>query len=181
MKTILAALAGAAILAAPLPVLAQSHGGGSGSHGGGGGFHGGGFHGGPGPAAIGGYHPGGVRPAYGSGPHYGDGEGHYAGGYRGDHGYSHYRGGYPYYAGGLGLGFALGLNAGYGPWSYGSPWYDYYDAPFYGYSRTVTVENNTPPPPVYDAAPPAPAAQAAPACGSWSWDAARQAYNWVPC
>jgi hypothetical protein len=180
LKTILAALAGASILAAPLPVLAQTHDGGGGFHGGGGvgGFHGGGFHGGPGPASIGGYHPGGgVRPGYGSGTHYGYGAGRYAGGY---HGYSHYRGyggyrGYPYFAGGLGLGIALGLSASYDPW-----YYDYYDAPFYGYSETVTVENDAPPPPVYDAAPPA--AQAAPAaCGSWSWDAARQVYNWIPC
>jgi hypothetical protein len=77
---------------------------------------------------------------------------------------------------GLGLGFALGLSA-YDPW--------YYDWPYYGYYAPY------PPPPAYYADYPPPAAVAAPppvdearppaACGSWSWDAARQAYNWVPC
>lgn len=124
-KPIVAALAGASLLALPLAATAQQHHSGGGFHGGAA-FHGGGFR-------AGGFHGG-------------------YGGWRG--------GGYPF-VGGLGLGLALGAY----PW-----YYDY--GPAYGYYPDYA----------YDAPPPAAAVQPAPsACGSWSWDAGANRYNWVPC
>lgn len=95
----------------------------------------------------------------------------------------HFRGGhfFPFYGASFGLGLALGLNSFYDPWFHG-----FYDGPYpyYGYYAPY------PPPAGY--APPAPGAEPAPpsgeaaaqppaACGSWSWDTAKQVYNWVPC
>jgi hypothetical protein len=163
LKSIIAALAGASLLAIAMPAAAQHAGGGG--HGGssGGGMHSGGFsHGGVAgrPGFEGGHFHGGFshegfagRPGF-------DGDRFHRGFHRGF-------GGDPFAFAGLGLGFALGLNA-YDPW--------YYDGPYYGYYPDY------PPPPAYSyAPPPANAAPPPAACGSWSWDAARQAYNWVPC
>ncbi len=92
---------------------------------------------------------------------YHGGYGGYRGGYRGYRGY----GGYPYFVGGVLLGAAL-----WSPWYYGYPgyYYDYPDPYYYG-------------PPVAAPPPGVAPAPAAPACGSWVWDAANAKYNWVTC
>ncbi len=160
MKTILAALASVALLAAPLasiPTPAAAHGGGgSGFHGGGGGFRGGGgFHGGGDFHGGGGFRGGGFHGGY---------RGGYGGGYGG------------YYLGAGGLGFALGLD--YGDLGfYGDP-YDYDDYAAYGIGGPDPYgydgADAPPPPGAYQAGPPQ-------ACGSWSWDTARSTYDWIPC
>jgi hypothetical protein len=168
MKTLVAALAGAALITAPMTVQAQSHGGGhgGGGHGFGGGFHGGGFHGG-------GFH-GGFR---GGGFHRGFG----------------FYGAPFFYGAGLGLGLAY-----YDPWFWGYPGYGYYGYPAYydydydygddyapppggysgGYYRGTMPEDDaaTGPnagPAGSEAAPPA-----ARACGTWRWDSTAQKYQW---
>jgi hypothetical protein len=156
LKTTIAALAGASLLTLAMPAVAQ-HGGEGWGHGGGSGMHGHGLGGGS--------------------PHGGFGRGGFAGHrFDGGRGFRHFHDRSFAFAG-LGLGFALGLSF-YDPW--------YYDWPYYGYYAPY------PPPPgyYYDDYPPAAAVAARPpvaaapppaACGSWSWDAARQTYNWVPC
>jgi hypothetical protein len=146
LKSLIAALAGASLLAIAMPAAAQHGGGGHG----GGGFSGGGMH------SSGGMHGGGMHSG-------GFSRGGFAGhrGFDGGHFHREFHrgfGGDPFAFSGLGLGFALGLNA-YDPW--------YYDGPYYGYSAYPARPAYAAPPPV--------------ACGSWSWDAARQVYNWVPC
>ncbi len=164
MKTILAALASVALIAAPITASAQHGGGGGGGwHGGGGGWRGGGggWHGGGGWRG-GGFRGGGFR-----------GGGYYRGG-------GFYGGGYPYFLGGLAFGLAFS-----DPWIYDYPAYygwgpawgpDYYD---------YDDDYDGPPPGAHGpgAAPSAPQGQAPtrPACGSWVWDASRGKYNWVGC
>ncbi len=177
MKKILAALASATLMTAPLvslptPALAQHHGGGGGGwHGGGGG---GGWHGGGGWG--GGYHGGGW------------------GGYRGYRGGYYGWGGYPYFWGGLALGYYAA-----DPWYYDYPAYYGY-APYYGggysYDSTGPADGDYeegPPPSSADRAPPAynppsgvhagqgPQSQSPQACGQWVWDAGANKYNWVGC
>jgi len=185
LKTFVAALAGASLLGLAVPAAAQHHGGGGGSRGGpsseaahsgwsrsdsarGGGWS----HGGAGwSRGSGGWSRGSTaRPGWG---------GRFAGG----HGYypRHYYRGYPYAFAGFGLGLAFGLAAD--PWYYGGP---YYGGPYYGGSY---YSYDGPPPPAYYedipppavGAPPPEAAQPPAACGSWSWDAANQKYDWIPC
>jgi hypothetical protein len=182
LKVLLATLAAASLLAAPLAASAQARQGGGGFHGGGGAAAsgGGGFHGGGGNSGGGVGRPGGGY-GHGAGGWSGNGGGHsYNGGrYYGRGGYGRYGGyrSYPYYfGGGVGLGFALGLSAG-------APWY--YDAPYYGYyyPRYTYYDDGGPAPDGYvvDQAPPPAANQAPAACGSWSWDPARETYTWIPC
>ena len=195
LKTVLVTLASASLLAAPLPVFAQSHhgGGGSAGHGAssGGGRHGaGGFGRGTasghaaggrgggshisGGQAGGNRHGGGYRVA---GRGYGDGHGRDRRSYSSHRGY----GGYPYYyGGGFGLGFALSRSSGY-PSYYSTPYYGYYDTPYYGLyeSRTVVVDQQYLDPRTYDTAPVR--GPPADACGSWAWDEAAAVYNWIPC
>jgi hypothetical protein len=173
MRTVLAALAGASLLAAALPAAADSHhgGGGGGSSRGSAGASQGAWHGGGSGNWRGG--SAGARSDWRGG---GSGFNHFHGGR------DHFRGA-PLVFGGFGLGFALGLEAGY-------PWY--YDAPFYGYYPGYAYAVAPRPyayPPTYDDgayAPPPPAASGAAspppaACGSWRWDTVKQVYNWIPC
>jgi hypothetical protein len=188
LKPVLAALAGASLLALAFPAAAQHHGGGF--HGGGGGgtapapggpgatagapgggFHGGGPRGGGisrGGAASGGWRGGGWSDGRSSG----GGRGYYPGG-----GYSYN----PWAYGSFGLGLALGLEAR-------DPWY--YDYPYYGYrsyevSETMPDDGyddhrpygyaaEQPPPTAADRDPP-------PGCGSWSWDPRQDVYTWNAC
>ena len=172
MKTFVAALAGASLLGLAVPAAAQHHGGGGGSRGGpsSGAAHSGWSHGGAGwSRGSGGWSRGSAaRPGWG---------GRFAGG----HGYypHHYYRGYPYAFAGFGLGLAFGLAAD--PWYYGGPYYgggyySYYDA---GPPPPAYDDDDAPPPAV--AAPPPEGAQPPAACGSWSWDAAHQKYDWIPC
>jgi hypothetical protein len=157
LKTTIAALAGASLLTLAMPAAAQHHGGDGWSHGG--------VSGTGGRSASGGGSPrGGV-------PHGGYAGGHFYGGpgFRNFHDRSF---GYA----GLGLGFALGLSF-YDPWYYDEPYYGYY-AP---YPPPPNYYDGYPPPGAGAAPPPVAAAPPPAACGSWSWDAAKQAYNWVPC
>jgi hypothetical protein len=94
----------------------------------------------------------------------------------GDHHFHRHFVGFPVFLGGFGLGFGLGL-AAYDPWFYGAPYYGYYG--YYDYPPPPAYYG--PPPPSSQAAPPPAAAEPPAACGSWSWDAAKQVYNWVPC
>jgi hypothetical protein len=161
MKTIIAALASASLLAAPMalgptPAVAQhSHGGFGGGHGGfggHGGWHGGGFHGG-------GFHGGGFRGGF------------HDHGFRGDG-----------FFGGAFLGLALGA-------AIADSWY--YDYPdYYGYYGPYPVDYDGvapygdgpdgPPPPQSQSSPQG-QAQPGQACGSWSWNAAQSKYNWIGC
>ena len=181
MKTLIAALAATALVAAPLGAQAQAHGGGRG----GGGFS----H----ASAAGGYHGGG---AYRGGGGY-RGGGYRGGGYGGYGWRGGYGGGYAPYWGGFGLGLAFGA-AAYSPWAYGYyPSYygyypAYYDQPPYASSYDEYYDDNYDgdegPPPAGDApsvrAPVASSAQAAPtasgqACGQWVWHADQQRYQWA--
>ncbi|MBS0332732.1 MAG: hypothetical protein JSS35_08200, partial [Proteobacteria bacterium] len=123
MKTIVAALAGASLLALAVPAVAESphSGGGSGgwSHGGGsGGMHGGGMAGAPG----GGWSHGG-NWSRGGFAHSGAPSG-FAGrsGFSGHPGFNHFHGfhgrPYPFYGASFGLGLVAGLSF-YDPWYYG--------------------------------------------------------------
>jgi hypothetical protein len=165
LKTIVAALGCASLLAAALPAAAES------SHGGGWG-HGS-------SSSSGGRASGGGRSAAPGGF---AGRSGFAGGFRHGYGYGprFVRFGYPFYAANFGLGFALGLSV-LDPWYWDSPYEygGYYPAypPPGGYYYPA-------PPPSGQAGPPPSAAGAAPppaACGSWAWDSAKQTYNWVPC
>jgi hypothetical protein len=170
MKKIVAALASASLLAAPLalgptPAMAQHSHGGMGGHsfaGRGAGFHSSGFRGG---------FRGGYRGGFNRG-------GYYRGGY--------YRG-YPFAGAAIGLflGAAIadswyddypGYYGYYGP--YGSPYADdYYAVPP---PPDAYDDDGAPPPPQYQS-PPQGAAGPGQACGSWSWNAAQSKYDWVPC
>lgn len=167
MKTFVAALAGASLIALAAPAAAEPN------------HHSGWGHSSDAAASSGGFRgPGGYgRSAYA------------AGGY-GFH--PRFVGfvGYPYYFADFGLGFALGL-------SVVDPWY--YDGYYAPYGSYYAPYGPPPPPggyyypapgaayapPASQAAPPPPSAGAsqppAAACGSWSWDQAKQTYNWVPC
>lgn len=170
MKTIIAALAGASLLALAAPAAAQSHHGGwshgsssSTSSGGSGGW----AHGSPsgsGGQAV----PGGIS------------RGGFAGGRAFDGGHHHFRA-FPVFLGGFG--FGLGL-AAFDPWFFDGPFYGYWEPyPAYGwnYPGYGPPPAYYPPPPRNDAAPPPAAQQPPAACGSWAWDSAKQVYNWVPC
>jgi hypothetical protein len=197
LKTIIAALAGASLLAAGAQAAAQSHHGGwshdtgGASATGGGWAHGSGGTGGTGggwthgtsgvPAGASGAAtapsagmPGGVsRSGF---PH-----GTFAGSRTFDHDFHHHFRSFPVFVGGFG--FGLGL-AAFDPWFLDSPFYGYWAPyPYYAYGYAPYG----PPPPYYtppvprgEAAPP-PAAQPPAACGSWAWDSVKQVYNWIPC
>jgi hypothetical protein len=169
MKPLVAALASASLLAAPFlaaptSALAQHHG----SRGSWGGGASGSMSAGSG-ASHGGW-------THGSGGSWSGGTwaGHHMDG--GFHHFHHDR--FPVFFGGFGLGLALG--AAWDPW--------WWDGPYYGWAPYPAYAVGGPPPAAYggDAPPPgAPAPQAAAppaaACGSWSWDAAKGQYNWIPC
>ena len=109
-------------------------------------------------------------------------------GFSGRPGFSHFHhfGGprfFPFY----GAAFGFGLASFYDPWFYG-----FYDGPYpyYGYYAPYPPPAGyyyppgaaAPPPGAPPIAAPPSASQPPPAaCGSWSWDAAKQIYNWVPC
>jgi hypothetical protein len=205
MRTVLAAAASVALLAAPLaitPSQAQAQSRGGGYHGGGGGgFHGGGGNGGMrqgGFSSRGASSPSFNRSsdavrsgggAYRGGASYA--RGRYAGGYRsyaGRRGYYGY-GGYPYFYGGLGLGLALGAT-----YAYNDPWFYGYDGYYGGYGAPdVISERQTyvsePPPADYgpDGAyalqnqRPQANAPTGTACGAWKWDESETTYHWIPC
>jgi hypothetical protein len=206
MRTVLAAAASVALLAAPLAITpsqaqAQSRGGGGYHGGGGGGFHGGGGNGGVRQGGFGSQgasspsfnrSSGAVRSgggAYRGGASYA--RGRYAGGYRsyaGRRGYYGY-GGYPYFYGGLGLGLALGAT-----YAYNDPWFYGYDGYYGGYGAPdVISERQTyvsePPPADYgpDGAyalqnqRPQANAPTGTACGAWKWDESETTYHWIPC
>jgi hypothetical protein len=169
LKTIVAALGCASLLATALPAAAQS------SHHSGGWGHS--SAGSPSGVGVGSSHSGFPGGSFG-------GRSGFAGGFHHGFGPRHVHFGYPFYAADFGLGFALGLSV-IDPWYWDSPYYygGYY-APYPppgGYYPPPP--GAYPPPPPGQAAPPPPGAAAPPAaaCGSWSWDAAKQAYNWVPC
>lgn len=162
MKTIVAALAGASLLATALPAAAES------AH-----------HGGFGRSSAAGAPGFGGRTGFGSGRF----------GFRGGGRFCCFGG--PFF----GLGLAVGL-AAYDPWWFDSPYYGYYGYGYYGPYPPYGAYPPPPPggyyPPPNGAGPPpgappmagpqnAPGASAPAACGSWSWDAGKQAYNWVPC
>lgn len=162
MKTMLAALASASLLATSLAAVA-----------------------GPAEAQA----RVGARGAVVSQPHFRGGGGGFRGGYSPGWGY---RGGYRGYSGGAWagatLGFALGANLAY-PWYYGPPvgYYGYPDYGYYGGYVAPAPEGYAGDPWAYDygtsvASPSTPGAQPpAQACGSWSWDQAQSKYNWIPC
>jgi hypothetical protein len=171
VKPVLAALASITLVAAPAAASAQhNHGGGHFSGGTGSGWHSGG----------GGNWRGGGSWAGGG---WRGGSGGWAGGWRGGGFRGHDRGCWGCFGGGLAFGLALG--SAWDPW--------YWDAPYYGYPAYTVIERGDAYPDdgyyydrynrEYDAAPPPSsyAAPAAPACGSWQWDAGRQQYNWLPC
>jgi hypothetical protein len=184
LKTIIAALAGASLLAAGVPAAAQSH-------------HGGWSHGSGGTSATGGgwTHGTSGAPAGMSGaataPAGASGgvsrSGFPAGGFAGsrtfdqNHFHHHFRG-FPVFLGGFG--FGLGL-AAFDPWFFDGPFYGYWAPyPYYAYGYAPygpPPPYYTPPAPRGDAAPPPAAAQPPAACGSWAWDSVKQVYNWVPC
>ena len=145
MSRLLGVATAAALILTPLAAVAQGHGGhGYGGHGG---YGGGEYRG-----SYGGYRGGGGY--YGRGGY----------GYRGQYGY---RGGY--FAGGLGLGIALGAY----------PWHPYGGPAYYGYGPSYSsYYDYGPPPPVYADAPVA--SGPALACGAWSWIADQNRYLWVP-
>jgi hypothetical protein len=207
MRTVLAAAASVALLAAPLAITpsqaqAQSRGGGGYHGGGGGGFHGGGGNGGMRQGGFSGR--GASSPSFnrssdavrsGGGAYRGGASsyarGRYAGGYRsyaGRRGYYGY-GGYPYFYGGLGLGLALGAT-----YAYNDPWFYGYDGYYGGYGAPdVISERQTyvsePPPADYgpDGAyalqnqRPQANAPTGTACGAWKWDESETTYHWIPC
>jgi hypothetical protein len=209
MRTVLAAAASVALLAAPLALTpsladAQSRGGGGGYHGGGGGgggFRSGGGNGG-GWSGRGASSPsinssGGSAVRSSGGGSYRGGasyaRGRYAGGYRGYSGHRGYYGygGYPYFYGGLGLGIALGATYAYNdPWFYG---YDGYYGGGYGAPYVIsdrqTYVTEAPPPADYgpDGAyalqnqRPQANAPTGTACGAWKWDESETTYHWIPC
>ena len=168
MKTLIAALAGAALIITPMAAQAQH----SGGHGGG--FHGGGFHGG-------GFHGGGFHGGF------------RGGGFRG----GFHRGffGDPFFFGaGLGLGYYYADPwfwgyPGYG--YYGYPAYDdddsyggaSYGGGSSGYYRGSMPSDDGPgaPGPNDRAAAPPSANGPAQACGSWRWDSSAQKYQWDGC
>jgi hypothetical protein len=177
LKTIIAALAGASLLALAAPATAQSHhgwshGSSSGSSSSRGGSGASSAPGGSGGQAVaGGVSRGGFQ------------RGGFAGGagFGADRFHHHFHG-FPVFLGGFG--FGLGL-AAFDPWFFDGPYYGYWEPyPYYAYGASYG-----PPPPAYypptrgEAAPPPPAAAQQPpaACGSWAWDSAKQVYNWVPC
>ena len=155
MKTILTLL-GCAALLAPLPAAAQSH-----------------------------HHDSG----HWSGNHWQGGH------WTGDHFHGHWErrawGHYPYAYDGFGLGFGLGAALAY-PWRYDYPadyysYYNYYGAydeadppPYYGYDDNMTDERDWDDKPLPQTQAPSPR-RSAQVCGSWSWDADAQRYNWIPC
>jgi hypothetical protein len=187
LKTIIAALAGASLLAAGAPAAAQSrHGDGNHDTGmrpmGGGWTHGtsgapagvsGATAAAPAPGMTGGVSRGGF-------PH-----GTFAGSRTFDHDrdrFHHHFRGFPVFVGGFG--FGLGL-AAFDPWFFDSPFYGYW-APYpyyaYGYAPYGPPPSYyTPPTPRGDAARPPAVEQAPAACGSWAWDSVKEVYNWVPC
>jgi hypothetical protein len=182
LKTIIAALAGASLLALAAPAAAQSHGGGWGHGSSNGGTGGGWTHGSSGGAPSGSGRQG-APGASGASPRGGFQHGGFAGGraFDGDHFHHHFHG-FPVFLGGFG--FGLGL-AAFDPWFFDGPYYGSWEPyPYYAYGAPYG-----PPPPAYyypptraESAPPGPAAAPPPAaCGSWAWDSAKQAYNWVPC
>jgi len=162
MKKLIAALASAALITAPMAALAQGHGGGHGGGGHGfGGFHGGGFHGG-------GFHGGGFRGGFGGPFFWGAGFGL-----------------------GLGLAYDPWF-WGYPPYGYygyyGYPAYYEYDynddapAGSSSYYRGSMPSDDGAPPQGANAriAPPSQQSQApAQACGSWRWDQTAQKYQWA--
>jgi hypothetical protein len=181
LKTIVVALASASLLAMAAPAMADSshHGGGGGRGGSWGGGGGGWSHGSSAAApSSGGGFRGGFQGHSFPGPR-GFGASHF----HGRPGFHHFGGFAPYYFADFGLGLAFGMSA-IDPWFYDGFYGPYYDAPYaYG-----------PPPGGYYYPPQQAAPQGAPptagattqsqqpaACGSWSWDAAKQAYDWVPC
>jgi hypothetical protein len=172
LKTLVAALGCASLLAAAVPAAAEdSHH----SSGGGGWSHGGSSaQAGPGVS-------GGSRSGFQGGAFAGRGVGasHFGSGFRPR--FIGFRG-YPYYFADFGLGFALGLSV-LDPWYYDyGPYYAGYYYPPYG---PPPGGYYAPPPPNGYAPPPAQAAPSAAqppaACGSWKWDADKQTYNWSPC
>jgi hypothetical protein len=188
LKTIVVALASASLLAMAAPAMADSShhgGGGGGSWGGGGGGWGRGSSAAA-PSSGGGFR-GGFQGGSVAGPR-GFGASHFGG----RPGFRHFGGFAPFYFADFGLGFALGMSA-IDPWFYDGFYGPYYDAP-YAYSYGPPPGGYYYPPPGAPYPPQQAAPQGAPptagattqsqqpaACGSWSWDAAKQAYNWVPC
>ena len=175
LKTLVAALGCASLLAAAVPAAAEdSHH----SNGGGGWSHGGSSAqaapSGGGSGSRSGFQ-GGAFAVRGSGAsHVGSGFRPRFIGFRG----------YPYYFADFGLGFALGLSVldpwyyDYGPY-YAGYYYPPYGPPPGGYYAPPPPNGYAPPP--AQAAPAGNAGQPPAACGSWKWDADKQTYNWSPC
>jgi hypothetical protein len=151
MKVIVAALASAALIAAPLTATAQSHGGSHSSAGHVSGGRGGG---------VGGYHG-------------------YRGGYRGYRG--GYYGYPFFWGAGLGLAlgefYAAPWYYGYPYYYYGYPPYDDdgYGPPASGYYQGSLPSDDVAP----GAGAKPGSAPAAKACGAWRWDQTAQKYQWV--
>jgi hypothetical protein len=191
MKIVLALMASAALIAAPM--AADARGGG----GGGGGDHGGGWGGGNGGSGnSGGYGNSGGNGGYGSGGGGGgpygpetytgasshgshDAGGHWrrgGGGHRYGRGYGYGYGGYPFLLfGGFWLGYADAWDYP-GDWYYGYPYGGGYIDDDYG---SIDDAPATPPP---DAGGPATTGDAGASstatCGVWRWDASAQKYQW---
>ena len=166
MKALIATLAAAALISAPLAASA-SHGGG-----GGGGHAAGGFSGGH---SFGGFRGGGH--AFGGGArgfegHRG-GDGRGFGDHRGEHFHGHHfrDDGDDVFL--FGAGFGLGLGFYDDPWAYGyfPAYYPYDDTA--GYDPAALPPSGSPP--VAASAPPTETAQ----CGAWHWEADLQKYRWV--
>lgn len=174
MKPLIAALAGASLAAAPMAAIAQHHGGSHGSWSGGG--------------SRGSWSGGGSPRGAMSGA--GGWQGHWSGGasgaWAGHHmdGFHHFHHDhFPVFFGGFGLGLALG--AAWDPWWWDGPYYGYGWGPYPPYEVIGPPYGYGPPPPASAAppvaAPPATATPPAAACGSWSWNAPAQRYDWIPC